>query len=106
MSECKIRFPELGKYEVCFGPTPKAIVRGDLAFENFTDDCPSTLWRVVWCSSWGKDGSRTLRCTDYFSSKESMNEYFEARTSRYELIRIDVYDNTVQYNIDDWNPSS
>lgn len=26
MSECKIRFPELGKYEVCFGPTPPVVI--------------------------------------------------------------------------------
>ena len=92
MIECEIRFPELGKYEVCFGPTPKTILRGDIAFENFADECPSMLWRVVWCSSWGKDGSRTLRCTDYFSSEESMNEYFAGRKSQFKLLRVDVYE--------------
>jgi hypothetical protein len=55
-------------------------VVGDIAFENFTEEKPTMLWRVVWWRTWGKDGAKRLRCTDYFSDQAKAWEFVGIRT--------------------------
>lgn len=65
----------------------------NLAFENFSDDNPSFLWRVVWWRVWGKNNERRLRCSDYFASEEMAWEFAGKRIEvGHEIIRVDKFE--------------